>query len=166
MRGSVRPLDARGRRLHRVRPLARPPAGTHTSAASGRRPTIAPRGSDWVVQGRDLSGTCGIPRECDRVYVKVDVRQGPQRRCRCAQKGSYGQTEGAGQPESTARHVTHGRVVFGNLVERFDVFMGHTGELKTIWRRTGAGSSGNPAEESRARRGAKASRSPSLSALP
>ena len=38
---------------------------------------------------------------------------------------------------STARHVNHGRAVFGNLVERFDVFMGHTGEIKTLWRQDG-----------------------------
>lgn len=46
--------------------------------------------------------------------------------------------------KSTARHVTHGRAVFGNLVERFDVFMGHTGELKTIWRQDGRWFVGKP----------------------
>ena len=38
---------------------------------------------------------------------------------------------------STARHVTHGRAVFGNLVERFDVFMGHSDEVRTLWRQDG-----------------------------
>ena len=33
---------------------------------------------------------------------------------------------------STARHVKHGRAVFGNLVERFDVFMDMIGEGGTI----------------------------------
>lgn len=90
-----------------------------------------------MFKGRDLSGTCGIPRECDRVYVGVE----------CPPKGLNDDVDvpkrliwpdGRSWPiKSTARHVTHGRVVFGNLVERFDVFMGHTGELKTIWRQDG-----------------------------
>ena len=34
--------------------------------------------------------------------------------------------------------------MFGTLVERFDVFMGHTGELKTIWRQDGRWFVGKP----------------------
>lgn len=45
---------------------------------------------------------------------------------------------------STARHVARGRAVFGNLVERSDVLMGHTGELKTIWRQDGRWFVGKP----------------------
>ena len=97
-----------------------------------------------LFKGRDLSGTCGIPRECDRVYVGVE----------CPPKGLNDDVDvpkrliwpdGRSWPiKSTARHVTHGRVVFGNLVERFDVFMGHTGELKTIWRQDGRWFVGKP----------------------
>ncbi|MFQ6860028.1 MAG: hypothetical protein ACLRO5_08340 [Collinsella sp.] len=90
-----------------------------------------------MFKGRDLSGTCGIPRESDRVYVAVE----------CPPRGLNDDVDvpkrliwpdGRSWPiKSTARHVEHGRTVFGNLVERFDVFMGHTGELKTIWRQDG-----------------------------
>ena len=97
-----------------------------------------------MFKGKDLSGTCGIPRECDRVYVGVE----------CPPKGLNDDVDvpkrliwpdGRSWPiKSTARRVTHGRVVFGNLVERFDVFMGHTGELKTIWRQDGRWFVGKP----------------------
>ena len=95
-------------------------------------------------RGKDLSGTCSIPFESDRVYVEVE----------CPPKGLYDDADvprrlvwpdGRSWPiKSTARHVTHGRAVFGNLVERFDVFMGHTGELKTIWRQDGRWCVGKP----------------------
>lgn len=94
--------------------------------------------------GKDLSGTCGIPLECDRVYVEVE----------CPPRGVFDDRDipkrliwpdGRSWPiKSTARRVTHGRAVFGNLVERFDVFMGHTGELKTIWRQDGRWFVGKP----------------------
>ena len=90
-----------------------------------------------MFRGRDLSGTCGIPLESDRVYVEV----------KCPPRGLNDDVDvpkrliwpdGRSWPiKSTARHVEHGRAAFGNLVERFDVFMGHTGELKTIWRQDG-----------------------------
>lgn len=93
---------------------------------------------------KDPSGTCGIPRERDRVYVGVE----------CPPKGLNGDVDvpkrliwpdGRSWPiRSTARRVTHGRAVFGNLVERFDVFMAQTGELKTIWRQDGRWFVGKP----------------------
>ena len=90
-----------------------------------------------MFRGKDLSGTCGIPTEDDRVYAEAQ----------CLPKGLDDDADvpkrliwpdGRSWPiRSTARHVAHGRAVFSNLVERFDVFMGHTVELKTIWRQDG-----------------------------
>lgn len=89
-----------------------------------------------LYRGKDLAGTCGIPLESDRVYVEVE----------CGSNGMYGEDvpirliwpDGRSWPiRSTVRRVKHGRAIFGNLVERFDVLMGHTGKLKTLWRQDG-----------------------------
>lgn len=90
-----------------------------------------------LFRGKDLSGTCGIPTEDDRVYAEA----------RCLPKGLDDDADvpkrliwpdGRSWPiRSTARHVAHGRAVFGNLVERLGVSMGHTVGLKTIWRQDG-----------------------------
>lgn len=90
-----------------------------------------------VYRGKDLAGTCGIPLECDRVYVEVE----------CAPRGLYERADvplrliwpdGRSFPiRSTARHVEHGRAAFGNLVERFDVFIGKSDEVRTVWRQDG-----------------------------
>ncbi len=59
----------------------------HASAASGRRPTIAPKGSDWVVQGKGP-----VRHVRDTARMRPSLRggrvsaEGPQRRSRCAQK--------------------------------------------------------------------------------
>lgn len=81
-----------------------------------------------LFKGRDLSGTCGIPRECDRVYVGGRVSaEGPQRRSRCAQKAHMARrkelahkvnrpprdarADGVRQPRGEVRrvHGPHGR---------------------------------------------------------
>ena len=90
-----------------------------------------------MYRGKDLAGTCGIPLECDRVYVEVE----------CAPRGLYERADVPlrliwpdGRPfpiRSTARHVEHGRAAFGNLVERFDVFIGKSDEVRTVWRQDG-----------------------------
>lgn len=90
-----------------------------------------------MYKGRDLAGTCGIPLECDRVYVEVE----------CAPRGLYERADvplrliwpdGRSFPiRSTARRVEHGRAAFGNLVERFDVFIGKSEKVRTIWRQDG-----------------------------
>ena len=80
-----------------------------------------------MFKGRGPSGTFGIPRECDRVYARVE----------CPPKAL---DDGADVPKRlilpdgrswpikpTDRHVAHGRAVFGNLVQRFNVFTGHMG---------------------------------------
>ena len=63
------------------------PCGPHVSAASGRGPTIAPKGSDWVVQGK---GPVRHMRDTARMRPRLRggrvSAEGPQRRCRCAQK--------------------------------------------------------------------------------
>ena len=97
-----------------------------------------------MYKGKDLSGTCGIPLEDDRVYVGVECLPRDHNDDRDV-PGRLIWPDGRSWPiKSTARHVTHGRAVFGNLVERFDVFMGHTGELKTIWRQDGRWFVGKP----------------------
>ena len=90
-----------------------------------------------MYRGKNLAGTCGIPLECDRVYVEVE----------CAPRGLYERADvplrliwpdGRSFPiRSTARHVEHGRAVFGNLVERFDIFIGKSDEVSTVWRQDG-----------------------------
>ncbi len=111
-----------------------------------------------MYRGKNLAGTCGIPLECDRVYVEVE----------CAPRGLYERADvplrliwpdGRSFPirstarhvehgravfgnlverfDVTARHVEHGRAVFGNLVERFDVFIGKSDEVRTVWRQDG-----------------------------
>lgn len=98
-----------------------------------------------MFKGKDLSGTCGIPRECGRVYVGVECP------LRCldddadAPMGPICPDGGSWPIRSTARHVAHGRPALGNLVERFGAFTGHTGELKTIWRQGGRWFIGKPA---------------------
>lgn len=84
-----------------------------------------------------MSGTCGIPTGNDRVYAEArflpkglnDDADVPKRLI---------WPDGRSWPiRSTARHMAHGRAVFGNLVERLGVSMGHTVGLKTIWRQDG-----------------------------
>ncbi len=90
-----------------------------------------------MFKGKDLSGTCGIPLKRNRVYVEAECRiRGLNDDVDVPKRLIW--PDGRSWPiRPTARHATHGRAVFGNLVERFDVFMGHTGELKTIWRQSG-----------------------------
>ena len=113
-----------------MRPLARPPLRARMPQP---RPDEGPQSPRREViglfKGRDLSGTCGIPRECDRVYVgggRVSA-EGPQRRCRCAQKAHmarrkelankvnrpprYARAGGVRQPRGEVRrvHGPHGR---------------------------------------------------------
>lgn len=97
-----------------------------------------------MYKGKDLAGTCGIPLECDRVYVEVE----------CAPRGPYERADvplrliwpdGRSFPiRSTARHVEHGRAAFGNLVERFDVFIGKSEKVRTVWRQDGRWFVGKP----------------------
>ena len=97
-----------------------------------------------MYKGKDLAGTCGIPLECDRVYVEVE----------CAPQGLYERADvplrliwpdGRSFPiRSTARHVEHGRAAFGNLVERFDVFIGKSEKVRTVWRQDGRWFVGKP----------------------
>lgn len=90
-----------------------------------------------MFRGKDLSGTCGIPFEGERVYVEVECRlRGLNDDVDVPKRLIW--PDGRSMPiRSTARHVTHGRAVFGNLVERFDVFMGHSDEVRTLWRQDG-----------------------------
>lgn len=91
-----------------------------------------------MYKGKNLAGTCGIPLERDRVYIHVD----------CAARGANDDIDvprriiwpdGRAWPiRSTARHTTYGRAIFGNLVERFDIFMGQAGDIKTLWRQDGS----------------------------
>ena len=100
----------------------------HASAASGRRPTIAPKGSDWVVQGKGP-----VRHVRDTARMRPSLRggrvsaEGPQRRCRCAQKAHmarrkelankvnrpprYARAGGVRQPRGEVRrvHGPHGR---------------------------------------------------------
>lgn len=97
-----------------------------------------------MYKGRDLAGTCGIPLEYDRVYVEVE----------CAPRGPYERADvplrliwpdGRSFPiRSTARRVEHGRAAFGNLVERFDVFIGKSEKVRTVWRQDGRWFVGKP----------------------
>ncbi len=97
-----------------------------------------------MYKGKDLSGTCGIPLEDNRAYVGVECLPRGHNDDRDV-PGRLIWPDGRSWPiKSTARHVTHGWAVLGNLVERFDVFMGHTGELKTIWRQDGRWLVGKP----------------------
>lgn len=80
----------------------------------------------------------------DRVYVEVE----------CAPRGLYERADvplrliwpdGRSFPiRSTARHVEHGRSAFGNLVERFDVFIGKSEKVRTVWRQDGRWFVGKP----------------------
>lgn len=97
-----------------------------------------------MYRGKDLAGTCGIPLERDRVYIEVE----------CAPRGLYERADvplrliwpdGRSFPiRSTARHVEHGRAAFGNLVERFDVFIGKSEKVRTVWRQDGRWFVGKP----------------------
>lgn len=97
-----------------------------------------------MYKGKDLSGTCGIPLEDERVYVGVKCLPRGLNEDRNVHKRLIWPDGRSWPVKSTARHVTHGRAVFGNLMERFDVFMGHTGELKTLWRQDGRWFVGKP----------------------
>lgn len=96
------------------------------------------------VHGRALAGTCAYRWRMIASTSRCNASQGTSTTTATCPSGSYGQTAGAGPLKSTARHVTHGRAVFGNLVESSDVFMGHTDELKTIWRQDGRWFAGKP----------------------
>lgn len=90
-----------------------------------------------LFRGKDLSDTCGIPFEGERIYVEVECRlRGLNDDVNVSKRLIW--PDGRSWPiRSTARHVTHGRAVFGNPVERFDVFMGHSDEVRTLWRQDG-----------------------------
>ena len=101
-------------------------------------------GRGYLCKGKDLAGTCGIPLHGDRAAVAVE----------CAPRGVYDAIDAPTRliwPDrrscpirSTIRRTTHGRAVFGNLVERFGVIMGHNGEIKTLWRQDGQWFVGKP----------------------
>lgn len=86
---------------------------------------------------KSLAGTCGIPREEDRVYIGMESTINHD-----ANGTEYEVLRRVIWPDgrswkidSTYHHQTYGRSFFGNLVERWEVCIMR--QRKTIWREHG-----------------------------
>lgn len=114
-----------------------------------------------MFRGKDLAGTRDIPLGGDCVYVEAERRpRGLNDNVDALVRSIW--PDGRSWPiKSTARHVTHGRTVLGNPVERFNVFMGRMSEIRTLWKQGGWWSMGRPRRSTAQPWHAITSRSPS-----
>lgn len=86
-----------------------------------------------IPKRKSLAGTCGIPRERERVYVKVLDKAGSDVGLRSGQVPKKIVVPGSApwDVDAVSREREFGRELFGNLCVRFAVTV--RGMRKTLW---------------------------------
>ena len=81
-------------------------------------------------RGKDLAGTCGIPRHGERVYVEVEMARSLG--SPLSRPVSITWPDGRSWQVDGARPVAEfGREAFGNLVTRWEITIGR--HITTLW---------------------------------
>lgn len=90
------------------------------------------RGGSVIMKKHSLAGTCGIPREPERIYIRVDTIADDSPTTGPADPQYIHWADGrCWKTESIYCRQEFGRMIFGNLCVRYDICIAR--QRRTLW---------------------------------